>query len=428
MPERTLAERLKELRATKGLSLRDVEKDFGINSGYLSQLESDKISNPTPSMLKKLSVAYQVPLGMLMEWAGYIESDEGGTSPHVETALKYLPNDVSEEELKALKAVLNAMRGGSGKGGRATAYRTLCSDLELNFERRMEIRKSALAVLREIDAVHGTSPVDLDKALLVAKLVRAGAIELDPDEKERLRDRFRGLVDQVLTNLQGMVHLGRNEVYINANLHQLRERFVLAHEIGHGVLEDHRIVFAHLDNGQRLKPKFNDRLEREANQFSIELLAKGDRLRQEFDSSKPEVHQISRLSHQMDLSHQATARRVGEESRQDCAIALAFRAHEGQGPLQVDRFRYWASQSFEERFGWGKGLLPRTAIKAALAAGARSEEVPPMMLGDRHGRPVEVGIEALDALYSVFVLFAPVRRRPLFSSMRPRAPKVLSRV
>jgi transcriptional regulator with XRE-family HTH domain len=424
MAKGTLGERLKELRTGKGLSLRDVEKKFGINSGYLSQLESDKISNPTPSMLRKLSVAYQVPLGMLMEWAGYIERDEGGTSPHVETALKYLPQDVSEEELKALKAVLGAMRGGAGRGGKATAYRPLSSELELSPERRMEIRKNALAVLREIDAVHGGGPVDLDKALIVAKLVRAGAIELDPDEKERLRDRFRGLVDQVLTNLHGMVHLGRNEVYINADLHQLRERFVLAHEIGHGVLEDHRIVFAHLDNNQRLKPEFNDQLEREANQFSIELLAKGDRLRQEFDSSKPEVRGISRLSHQMDLSHQATARRVGEESRQDCAIALAFRSHRGRGPLQVDRFRFWASASFEKRFGWSKGQLPHESIRSALAATARNEETPPITLFDHHERPVEVRVEGLDALYSVFVLFAPARRRSLFSSKRPRSPQL----
>jgi transcriptional regulator with XRE-family HTH domain len=427
MAEQSLGAKLKGLRGAQGLSLRDVEKDFGINSGYLSQLESDKITSPTPSMLKKLATAYQVPLGMLMEWAGYIELDEGGTSPHVETALKYLPNDVSEEELKALKAVLGAMRGGSGKGGKATAYKPHCSDLTLAPERRLEIQKNALAVLREIDAVHGGTPVDLDSALVVAKLVRAGAIELDPDEKERLRDRFRGLVDQVLTNLEGLVHLGRNEVYINADLHALRERFVLAHEIGHGVLEDHRIVFAHLDNHQRLKPEFNDQLEREANQFSIELLAKGDRLRQEFDSSKPVVREISRLSHQMDLSHQATARRVGEESRQDCSIALAFRGRNGQGPLQVDRFRFWASSSFEGRFGWSRGQLPGAAIREALSATARNEATPPITLFDGHGRPVEVRVEGMDALYSVFVLFAPVRRRPLFSSKRPMAPKVLSR-
>ncbi len=427
-PEKTLGQKLKELRSGRDLSLRDVEKSFGINSGYLSQLESEKISNPTPTMLKKLSAAYQVPIGMLMEWAGYIEPDEGGTSPHVERALRYLPSDVSDEELKALKAVLGAMRGGEGRGGKATVYRTSCSDLDLDFERRAEIRKNAMAVLREIEAVHSTKPVDLDGAMLVAKLVRAGAIELDPDEKEKLRSRFKGLVDRVMTNLQGVVHLGRNEVYINEDLHASRERFVLAHEIGHGVLEDHRVVFAHLDNNQRLAPEFNDQLEREANQFGIELLAKGDRLRREFDSSKPAVGEIRRLANQMELSHQATARRVGEESQQDCAVALAFRSRKGLGPLQLNHYRTWTSPSFEARFGWTAGQCPSATIKAALLATANNEEIPPFTLIDRQDRAIEVRVEGMDALYSVFVLFAPVRRRPLFSSKRPRPARLLSRV
>lgn len=422
----TLGERLKDLRAGRELSLRDVEKGFGINSGYLSQLESEKISNPTPTMLKKLSTAYQVPVGMLMEWAGYIEADEGGASPHVERALKYLPNDISDDELKALKAVLGAMRGSAGRGGKATAYQRSCSDLQLSHERRLEIRKNAMAVLREIDGVHSTAPVDLDEAMLVSKLVRAGAIELDPEEKERLRGRFKGLVDRVLTNLQGVIHFGRNEVYVNENLHASKKRFVLAHEIGHGVLDDHRIVFAHLDDRQRLKPEFNDRLEREANQFSIELLAKGDRLCREFDGSKPAIGEISRLAHQMDLSHQATARRVGEESRQDCAVAMAFRSQEGQGPLQLDRYRLWGSSSFEFRFGWNAGRRPDPAIRAALLAMARNEEIAPMMLIDSQGRAVEMHAEGMDALYSVFVIFAPVRRRPLFSSTRASRANVLS--
>jgi hypothetical protein len=170
----------------------------------------------------------------------------------------------------------------------------------------------------------------------------------------------------------------------------------------------------------------DDRLEREANQFSIELLAKGDRLRREFDGSKPAIGEISRLAHQMDLSHQATARRVGEESRQDCAVAMAFRSQKGQGPLQLNHYRLWGSSSFEARFGWTAGLRPDLAIRAALLATARNEEVAPMTLIDRHGHAVEVHAEGMDALYSVFVIFAPVRRRPLFSSKRVSRANVLS--
>lgn len=93
----------------------------------------------------------------------------------------------------------------------------------------------------------------------------------------------------------------RNEVYVNQSLHAMRERFVLAHEIGHSVLDDHREVFAHLDDCHRLAPDFSE---------------------------------ISRLARQLNLSHQATARRAAEESRHDCAIALAFRSGDGSGPLK----------------------------------------------------------------------------------------------
>lgn len=424
MPEpasQTLGKRLRGLRTGRDLSLRDVEREWGINSGYLSQLEGDKIDNPTPTMLKKLADAYQVPMGMLMEWAGYIEPDEKRTSPHIQHALKYLPNDVSDEELEALKAVLGAMRGGSVGGGKATAYqRANCSDLALGAERRQEIRQDALAVLREIDGLNSTAPVDLEQAMEVSKLVRAGAIELQPEEKEKLRHRFKGLVDRVLTKLQGVIHLETNEIYVNEDLYPSKKRFVLAHEIGHGVIEDHRTVFAHLDNDQRLQPDFADRLEREANQFSIELLAKGDRLRQEFDGSKPSVDEISRLAGQMSLSRQATARRVGEESRQECAVALAFRSHQGEGPLQINWYRLWASTSFEARFGWNSGLRQDAAIRAALQATASGKEIAPMTLIDKAGCTVDVRVEGMDARYSVMVIFAPASRRSLFRGARPR--------
>lgn len=414
----SLGYKLKDLRAGRELSLREVERDFGINSGYLSQLESDKISSPSPSMLKKLSAAYRVPMSMLMEWAGYIEPDEAGTSPHVQTALKYLPSDVSEEELKALKAVLGAMRGGSGSGGKAASYQATLSDLMITLERRSEIRKTALALLREIDAVHSDRPVDLDDAMSVANLVRAGAIELHPDEKEILRTRFKGLVDRVLSNLEGVVHLGRNEVYVKQSLHAARERFVLAHEIGHSVLEEHREVFAHLDDRHRLAPDFNNKLEREANQFSIELLAKGNWLRDDFDSSNLSVGEISRLASQLNLSHQATARRAAEESRHACAVALAFRSRDGSGPLKVDQYRFWASTTFEARFGWSAEGRPHSSIQEALALAATGCEIPDWSAVDRNGDQLEMHVEGMDAFYSVFVLLRPAKRRVLFRSNR----------
>src|SRR3954464_11481421 len=65
---------LKSLRESKGLSLREVEEatEKEVSNGYLSQLENDKISRPSPHVLHSLSAVYAVPYEKLMERAGYL--------------------------------------------------------------------------------------------------------------------------------------------------------------------------------------------------------------------------------------------------------------------------------------------------------------------------------------------------------------------
>ena len=57
----TQAERLKELRLSKGLSLRELEKKTGISNSGLSKLESGQ-SNGTVEVLKTLADFYDVSL------------------------------------------------------------------------------------------------------------------------------------------------------------------------------------------------------------------------------------------------------------------------------------------------------------------------------------------------------------------------------
>src|ERR1700735_4122067 len=54
-----LGDQLRKSRTARELSLREMERRSGLNSGYLSQLERDEIANPTPAVLKKVSVAYE---------------------------------------------------------------------------------------------------------------------------------------------------------------------------------------------------------------------------------------------------------------------------------------------------------------------------------------------------------------------------------
>ena len=62
---------LKRIRKQKNLTLRAVEEKTGISNAYLSQLENNKISFPSPKFLDKLAMLYELPYDQLMKLAGY---------------------------------------------------------------------------------------------------------------------------------------------------------------------------------------------------------------------------------------------------------------------------------------------------------------------------------------------------------------------
>lgn len=61
----------KALRLSKGYTLREVEKLTDISNAYLSQLESEKVKQPSPLILSKLADLYEVSYDTLMEKVGY---------------------------------------------------------------------------------------------------------------------------------------------------------------------------------------------------------------------------------------------------------------------------------------------------------------------------------------------------------------------
>ena len=200
----------------------------------------------------------------------------------------------------------------------------------------------------------------------------------------------------------------------------MRRRFVLAHEIGHAALEDHRVVFAHLDDKNRLKPDYADQLECQANQFSIELLAKGDRLRQEFDGSRPSIASLENVSNRFKISLQATTRRIAEETEQECAVVLAWRADNGRGPLYLESYKVWTSDSFERRYGWRAIGHPAEEIKAAMRSIAKVGNAEPFAVRDRRGNDQEVTVDGLDAHFSVVAMLVPNRKGFRVRDLRPR--------
>jgi transcriptional regulator with XRE-family HTH domain len=98
---------LSDLRAAKGLSLRQVEDATGrdVSNAYLSQLEKGKIRQPSPSILHRLAAVYAVPYEALMEKAGYLlpSSSGGGSGRRMRLAAFAIDDLTAEEEEELLK-------------------------------------------------------------------------------------------------------------------------------------------------------------------------------------------------------------------------------------------------------------------------------------------------------------------------------------
>lgn len=104
---------LKSVRQSLGMSLRDVEEatEKEVSNAYLSQLETGKITKPSPHILFALSSALGVAYEALMQLAGYIApaADRAPGVKHGRAATFAIEN-LSADEEKALRDHLAFIR------------------------------------------------------------------------------------------------------------------------------------------------------------------------------------------------------------------------------------------------------------------------------------------------------------------------------
>jgi transcriptional regulator with XRE-family HTH domain len=127
---RGLGPHLTNIRAVKKMTLREVEEATGreVSNAYLSQLETGKITRPSPNVLHALAKVYGVEYETLMEKAGYISPAaetkasavlRSGRASH-STPASALASEAltTEEEEKLLEylAFLRSRRHTRGKG------------------------------------------------------------------------------------------------------------------------------------------------------------------------------------------------------------------------------------------------------------------------------------------------------------------------
>lgn len=115
--DRNLGLFLRKARDDRGMSLRAVEAatDKEVSNAYLSQLESGKITKPSPHILFALSEALSIEYDELMRRAGYLkeaqksnESQKHGTAATF--AISNLSSDEEAELLKYLKFIRTQRR------------------------------------------------------------------------------------------------------------------------------------------------------------------------------------------------------------------------------------------------------------------------------------------------------------------------------
>lgn len=96
---------LADLRAAKGMSLREVEDATGkaVSNAYLSQLEHGRIKKPSPNVLHSLAEVYLVPYESLMESAGYLLPRAGGGGRRARLKAFAIDDLTAEEEEELLK-------------------------------------------------------------------------------------------------------------------------------------------------------------------------------------------------------------------------------------------------------------------------------------------------------------------------------------
>ena len=91
---------LARLRKATGLSLRQIEdaSDGEISNAYLSQLENNKITKPSPNILHTLADIYKTSYEDLMKRAGYITSDADPSGRRQAKAATFAIQGLTPEE------------------------------------------------------------------------------------------------------------------------------------------------------------------------------------------------------------------------------------------------------------------------------------------------------------------------------------------
>ena len=96
---------MRQLRKSRGLTLKQVETQAKVSNAYISQIERGLRKPPHPDILKRLAKTYDVPHRELLVAAGYLEEDSAETAKRreIEEAYEHVRTDPTFKQGTRLK-------------------------------------------------------------------------------------------------------------------------------------------------------------------------------------------------------------------------------------------------------------------------------------------------------------------------------------
>ena len=110
--EITLGQYLTGIRLDRKLTLREVEERTNkeVSNAYLSQIENNKIKQPSPNILNALAELYGIDFANLMELAGYVTPSAKKAGQRHGRVATFAEHNLTPEEQAALLEHLQYLR------------------------------------------------------------------------------------------------------------------------------------------------------------------------------------------------------------------------------------------------------------------------------------------------------------------------------
>lgn len=249
-------------------------------------------------------------------------------------------------------------------------------------------------------------PTPKEEILACKRLIETGELDLTEYEAT-LSERALDIFHRAASKIFGVFDRRSELIYIDPHLHDSRKRFVMFHEVTHGILRWQGIDLTEEDE-MTISTGCEDIFEAEANYGAAEILFQCDRFEKEARDYALSIESALYLSKKYDASCHATLRRFVERNHRPCILMVLTTTQREYNDGQKSFYVAYSisSQSFVDAFGDQmdtKFINPSDEIGKILNKGVQGE----IILTDKKGFVRTCAVQVFTNSYKIFVLISP---------------------